>query len=310
MRLQDVTSSGPVTRLGLFVGQYMPRWVGYGLARVAANLIASRKPEVYWTVRANLRHVVGPGVDDRALHQIVRHVFFHAGQTYYDFFRAVGQPPEAILEAIHIPISFIEQIRSGMARGQGVLLLGAHMSNFDLAILGLNACGLPVQALSLTDPGPGFRLLNRLRAAGSIEVTPITPESLRAAVRRLAGGGLVMTGVDRPVPDGPSVRRDQNMVEFFGQPSYLTLGPVRLALMAGAVVFVGICRYDSNKGYALDINGPIEMIRTDDRRRDVHVNARRVFAILEGYVRAHPEQWMMFHPVWPEPPAAQGGNLT
>jgi lauroyl/myristoyl acyltransferase len=28
-------------------------------------------------------------------------------------------------------------------------------------------------------------------------------------------------------------------------------------------------------------------------------NVRRVVDILEQQVRARPEQWMMFHPVWP-----------
>ena len=63
MRLQDVFSSKPMTRLGIVLGQHAPRWMGYGLARTAANIIALRKPEVYWTVRANLRQILGPEAD-------------------------------------------------------------------------------------------------------------------------------------------------------------------------------------------------------------------------------------------------------
>ena len=44
------------------------------------------------------------------------------------------------------------------------------------------------------------------------------------------------------------------------------------------------------------------MYRTGDRRRDIRTNTHRLAAILEEYVRAHPEQWMMFHPFWPDPP--------
>ena len=79
----------------------MPRWVGYGLARIVASIIARRKPEVYWTVWANLRQIVGPEVDDGVLHEMARQVFFHAGQTY-DFFHAIGQPPEVLVGAVRV----------------------------------------------------------------------------------------------------------------------------------------------------------------------------------------------------------------
>jgi lauroyl/myristoyl acyltransferase len=293
MHLQDLTSSKLMTRLGLFIGQHTSRRVGCGLARIAASVIAHRGPKIYWTVWANLRQIVGPEVDDGALHEMARQVFFHAGQTYYDFFHAVGQPPEVLADTVRVPEPLIEQMKPKM-RDQGVLLLGTHMSNFDLAGLALGSHNLPIQILSLANPQAGFHILNRLRAMGGFEVTPITPESLRAAIQRLKSGGLVLTGVDRPIP------QDQELIEFFGQPAYLPVGPTRIALMTGAMVIMGSCHYDSDEGYVLEYTGPIEMVRTSDRRQDVITNTRRLATILEGYVRAHPEQWMMFHPFWPK----------
>jgi len=298
MRFQDFISSKPVMQLGLFIARHAPRRVGYGVARIAASLIAWRQPEVYWTVRANLRHVVGPEVDGGALHEMVRQVFLHAGQTYYDFFHAIGQPPEVLAEAVRGIESIIEQMKSETARGHGVLLLVVHMSNFDLVGLALGARGVPIHVLSLADPQTGFRFLNRLRATAGFEVTPITPESLRAVIRRLKDGGIVVTGLDRPIP------QDRELIEFFGRPAYLPVGPVRMALMAGAAVLVGCCHYDSDEGYIFEFTGPVEMVRTGDRRQDILANTRRLAVIAEEYVRAYPEQWMMFHPFWPEPPVA------
>ena len=283
-----------MTQLGIALGQHMPPWAGYGLARIAANTIVGRKPEVYWTVRANLRQIIGPEADDATLHRMTRQVFFHAGQTYYDFFHVIGQPKEALAEAVHIPDELLAFVRAEAARGQGVLVLAAHLSNFDLLGLCIGAQGLPIQMLSLANPQAGFHLLNYLRATAGFEVTPITPESLRAAIRRLKGGGIVLTGVDRPIPE------DRELVEFFGRPAYLPVGPVRLALMTGALVIMASCYYEPDEGYGLEVTEPLEMIRTGDRRRDLMTNVRRVVDILEQHVRARPEQWMMFHPFWPE----------
>ena len=293
MHLQDFAGSKPVTWLGLFLARHSPRWMGYGLARIAASTIVHQKPELYWTVRSNLRQIVGQSEDDGVLHEMARQVFYHAGQTFYDFFHTIGQPPEALIEAVRIPGALIEQIESEMARGQGVLVLGAHMSNFDMVFVALGAHRLPIQVLSLANPQAGSHILNRLRTRGELEITPITPESLRAAIRRLKNGGIVLTGVDRPIP------QDRELVEFFGRPAYLPVGPVRLALMTGATVVVGACRYDPDEGYVLDTTWPVEMTCAGDRRQDVLINTRRIAAIVEGYVRAHPEQWMMFHPFWP-----------
>jgi KDO2-lipid IV(A) lauroyltransferase len=296
MQIQDFFSSRPVTRLGIFVARCVPRWVGYGLARIIAGVIALWKPVIYWTVRANLCQILGSEVGGSELHEMARRVFFHAGQTYYDFFHVVSQPAEVLTQAVRLPESLIERLEAEMREGRGVLLLGTHMSNFDLTGLALGASGLPIQMLSLANPKAGFHILNRLRATGDFEVTPITPRSLRAAVQRLRGGGIVLTGIDRPV------YQDRELIEFFGRPAFLPVGSARLALMTGAMVLVGSCRYDSDEGYILEITGPIEMVRTGDRRQDVLANTRRLAAVVEKYVRAHPEQWMMFHPFWPESP--------
>lgn len=294
MRIQDLISSKPMTQVGLFIGQHMPRRVGYGLSRLVSKIIAHRKPEIYWTVRANLRQILGSEADDETLHLMTRHVFFHAGQTYYDFFHALGQPPEVLVKAVKIPEEIVELLKAEQTRGQSVLLLSTHMSNFDLAGLAVGSLGFPIQMLSLANPEAGFHILNYLRAKGGFEVTPITPQSLRAAIRRLKSGGIVVTGMDRPIPE------DRELIEFFGRPAYLPVGPARLALMTGATVVMGSCHYEPDEGYILEITKPIEMVHTGNRRQDILTNTRQLATVLEMYVRAHPEQWMMFHPVWPK----------
>ena len=365
MRLQDLTSGQWATQAGFWIGQHAPRWIGHGIAWLAARVIALRKPAIYWTVRANLRQVLGLQADERTLHRMASQVFLHTGRAYYDFFHAIGQPQEVLARAVRVPEQLVALLRSGTTTGRGVLFLGIHLSNFDLGILALGARGLSIQVLSLADPTPGFRFQNRLRATAGFEITPITPESLRAAVRRLKGGGTVSTGLDRPVPvsskeatkvattnvghacsatnvghacsvteatkvattnvghacsatnvghacsvtEATKVAttkekdaEDRAQVEFFGRPAYLPLGPVRIALMAQATVVVGCCHYCRQEGYVMEFTGPIEMVRSGDRQQDILANARRLASILEGYVRAHPEQWLMFHPFWPTNP--------
>jgi lauroyl/myristoyl acyltransferase len=298
MDFQELVRSKPTIQLGRFVARHLPRWAGHRIARIVGNLIARYKPGSYWTVHANLRHILGPGASERTLDEMTRRLFCNATRAYYDFFHVLGKPPGALAEMVPVPDTLISGSKAATARGQGVLMLGTHMASFDLVILSLSTYDLPIQILSLADPPEGFRFMNRLRATPGIEVTPISAGSVRAAVQRLQGGGIVATGVDWPVPD------EGAQIAFFGQPAYLPVGPARLALMAGAVVFIGSLHYDAAQGYVLEVSGPIEVTHSGSRRQDILDNAQRLAALVEEYVRAHPDQWMMFHPAWPEPPAA------
>ncbi len=295
MRFQEWIEGRWAVRLGLWIGQHRSRRFGYGLSRRVADGIAWLKPEVYWKVRDNLRHVVGPEVGEKALRSMVHAVFEHAGQTYYEFFRAIGLPREALANSVRIPRSLIAFLEAEQHADRGVLLLGAHMSNFDLGILALGAHGLPAQILSLGGGEDGFDLLNDLRHMDGFEVTPVGPMALRGAIRRLRSAGLVMTGADRPtLGDG------DDLVPFFGQPARLPLGPARLALMTDATVLLGVCYRGPVEGYVLHVTGPIRMVNTGDRRADVIASTRRLAEVMEAYIRARPTQWLMFHRLWPD----------
>jgi lauroyl/myristoyl acyltransferase len=294
MSFQEFINSQAVVRLGALIGQRAPRWVGYGVARCMATFLALRRPALYWIVRSNLARVLGPSADHRALHRAVYEVFCSAGQAYYDLFRAVGQPASAYGDLVHISEGSLARITSQQALGRGVLLVGPHVSNFNLAILAIAARGLSIQVLSLSNPGAGHRITNRLMARPGVEVTPVSAGSLRAAVRRLGAGGLVFTGADLPTTEGGE------LVEFFGRPAYLPVGPARLGLLAQVPVVVGGCFWDRRRGYEMDIGEPVPMQHTGNRRADVLALARRIAGAMELHVRAHPTQWLMFQRVWPE----------
>jgi len=295
MRFQEWVEGRWAIKLGLWIGQYTSRRFGYAFARRIADGIASFRPEVYWRVRDNLRHVLGLELDPAALHAAVHQVFVHAGETYYDFFHAIGRPQQTLARAVHIPPSLLALLHAERDAGRGVLLFGVHMSNFDLGILALGAQGLSAQLLSLGGRHDGFALLNDLREMDGLEVTVLSPQALRQAVRRLRAGGLVMTGADRPVlGDG------DDLVPFFGRPARLPLGPARLALLTDATVLLGACYRDPGADYVLDVTGPIEMARTGDRTADTLASARRLAEVMEIYIRARPVQWMMFHRLWPD----------
>jgi lauroyl/myristoyl acyltransferase len=293
--LQRFLSSHLITGLGMFLSRYAPPFMGYGIAGLIAGLINWSKPDVYWIVHANLRQVVGPQMDDVALHRLVRQIFRNTARNNYDLWRVVSRGHKALRSVVHLPPATWSRIEQAQRRGKGMILVGAHTGNFDLALLALAAHGLKVQVLGLAiPPTRGFDLMDEMRADIGVHLTSISVPTLRQAIRRLRAGGAVATGVDRPVGGaGPPV-------EFFGRLAPLPTGHVRLALKTDAVILVAGPYRDAQGRTIVPLSPPLEMIRTGDAEEELRVNLRRATARLEEYIRARPEQWAMFMPVWPE----------
>lgn len=293
MRLEDVLNNKVVTQSGIRLAQAMSPGMGHALANMAAGIIAGIRPTIYHTVQANLRHVLGHEVDPRQLADTTRAVFAYAARYNYEFFHAIEYDATQLAREVEVSPDIVRMVRDNMARGRGTLLLGTHTGNFNLGLLALSTYRVPIQGLSLANPTGGFEILNRIRARWGLELTPITPQSLRQAIRRLKAGGVVMTALDRPVPD------DRHLVPFFDAPAYFAIGPVRLALMTGADVILGSCYESPGRGQVLQMQ-PIDIVASKDRQEAISVNALRLAQALEGFVRQYPDQWLMFHPFWPD----------
>ena len=96
---------------------------------------------------------------------------------------------------------------------------------------------------------------------------------------------------------------------FFGRPAHLATGWVRMALSANAVILPMACRWSPARGYYAISQPPMMLEVTGDRETDVQHNVRRILAVMEKWIAETPEQWLMYHPVWPEPESMAGPEL-
>jgi len=293
--LKTFLTKGWPTRLGFSLGKYLPSRLGNIIANLAARLIVTFKPDVYWTTRANLRHVLGGAISEDELDRSLHRLFRNAARSYYELFHNVGRgilDADAFEPPVRMSPETKAYIEEGIASGRGLMILGAHISNFDLALIGLSL-HIPVemQALSLAEPPPGFEFFNQLREQGNVLITPITPRSLRDAMVRLRQGGVVLTGVERPIGEG------DEPVEFFGATAHIPTGYVRLPMRTDSLVMTIAAHYEDG-AYDVVGNPPLEMVRTGDTEADAAVNLRHILGEIETFVRRWPDQWMMFVPVW------------
>jgi len=143
--------------------------------------------------------VLGPEAGHERIDQVVRSVLQHAGRVSYDLMHMICAGDKAIRTGIRFSPSVWSDIEAARAGGRGVMFCGAHLSNFNLAFLSFALNDLQLQLLSTPSRSEGFHLVGELRNRGMLLETPIDAASLRAAVRRLKEGGLVLTGADVPL---------------------------------------------------------------------------------------------------------------
>jgi KDO2-lipid IV(A) lauroyltransferase len=113
---------------------------------------------------------------------------------------------------------------------------------------------------------------------------------LRQMLMYLRRGGVVGILGDR------DVTHNGLPVTFFGAPTTLPIGPIRLAVETGAVLVTMFCPRHGDR-YRLFVE-EVPVQRTGDREQDMAWTAERVVAVLERIIRPWPEQWVIFERIW------------
>jgi lauroyl/myristoyl acyltransferase len=301
MNLQTLVSGPGIVRAGMFLSQHTPERIGHGLAWWLAGLICRLRPAVYKIVQANLSQVLQGEATRSTLERTTREVFCSAIRGYYDLYRAVRPPLERLSSFVDLPEATRAITQSLCNRERGSVLVFPHLASFDLGGHAIVPRLPQMQLLTLPDPPPGFEMANKLRTLTGARVTPLSSAALRQAIKLLRMGGVVSLAGDRPVSE-----LDEPVL-FFNRPARVPSGPVRLALKTEAVVAVAYCvLLPETQRYSMNLEPPMEMVRTGDADQDVRFNMRRVLDALEQIIRRWPGQWQMFVPVWPELMEARG----
>jgi KDO2-lipid IV(A) lauroyltransferase len=177
------------------------------------------------------------------------------------------------------------------------VIVGIHLSNYDLAFLALQAVYLRSKKaliLTLSELKGGYQWQYEMRQNKGMEIVPTTPSALRQAVERLRSGGIVLTGLDRPI------RIAKYRPRFFGRPASLPVHHIYLALKGHAPVYLTGITMQADGTYHLFISEPIAMRSHPDRQKEILMNAETVLQVAENFIRPVPQQWAMTFPVWPD----------
>lgn len=295
MRLQGFLNSRGSTAIGLLLSR-LPLPTGYSLAQKIADRLSSQRnlPSVQ-AVRANQWVVYDEKPSSNELDRLVRDTFRNTAKNLYEFWHYIFNR-QAIKNLVTFDSTFNSAVDQARQNRKGLIFVLPHFSNFDLVGQAAVLNGVNLHVLSYPQPPGGYRWQNKIRDIPGYKITPMSIDALRQASETLRSGGIVATGIDRPLQG----QDRKYLVRFFGRYASLPAYHIRLALKNDAFISVIGGNYRSDGKFEVWASPLMEMQPEHDLSQEIVLNSERILNIIAHNIRQCTTQWAMYYPVWPE----------
>jgi lauroyl/myristoyl acyltransferase len=296
-------------RIACELVRVLPRRASFVLADRVADVLLASVPTKFDPLRENLRQVL-PEADERQLKRVVRQNLRHLTRSWVDVM-AIPLDPSATTRRLR-EVN-LHHYTDALARGRGVVVVSMHFGAWEAGLAAWNGGGgrLALLAEQLR-PHKLFEAIAGARGALGVKVIPIDVEAMlkgdaktarrigaaamREVFKHLRSGGGIATAIDRDLTG------TGKNIPFFGRPAPIPLGVVEVAMRSGAAI-VPIALLRTSWG----VEGLVFAEKPYDpelpREQEAERIAREILATFETVIRAHPEQWHVLDPVWPEQPS-------
>ena len=281
----------------LFFARHVPRWISYPLARAIGGGYFRLRPKYLASIRANLATILEEDPLSERVRETAQEMVRGHASAWFDFLHFASLPPAESARLVESVEGF-SRIVAGRAAGRGVLLLTAHLGNWEVGGLMLAEVRQPIHVVLVPDIFPGVeRVRRRMHERAGVTEIPIDNSfgPTLAVLRALEQNTIVAMQGDR------DFNNTGIAVPFFGRQAYFPRGPFRVAMATGAAVLPAFILRTADGRYRAVIEEPLTIVREGDRDAALCANLARYVEILERYIRMYPEQWYCFYPFWDDP---------
>jgi KDO2-lipid IV(A) lauroyltransferase len=224
------------------------------------------------------------------IHELARRVFRHFGRSLFDVGWFLNLKERDFKK--HIRIEGLSNYQRACAQNRGVLLLMAHIGNWEL---------LPIPAAMVNMPAAvvyrplDFEPLNRffIQTRSRFGARMIDKnDGMRGILKNLRQGRCIAMLMDQRVNWTKSV-----LADFFGRKVYTHKSVALIALKTGAPVLPFFLIREQD-GFAAIFGKAAPLLKTGDQAKDLDINTAHYNHIIEDMVRRYPEQWFWLHERW------------
>jgi lauroyl/myristoyl acyltransferase len=275
-------------KLGEFVALAVPLKIGYKIAAFFSDLHYFFAKVDRAEVTSNLKTIF-PEKTDKEIARIRITIFRNFAKYLVDFFRYPLVNKDYIDKNVRVANQ--HYFDEALARGKGVVVLTAHIGNWELGGVTIGLLGYPFWVVALAHKNKKIdEFFNKRRESMKMKVIPFA-KAVRQCFKVLKENQMVAL-----VGDKDYTKEGGVIVDFFGKPTSLPQGPAAFALMTGAVILPGFMLREPDDSFTLYMEKPIEPAQGKDYKNenDLKEMVDRYKVIMEDYIRKYPDQWYMF----------------
>lgn len=280
-------------RIGRILALNFPLKFSYRVAVALADihyLLGFRERR---SVIENLKIVLAGTVQDDELKQTAKDVFENFAKYLVDFFRFSKMSPGYIKR--FIKLEGLSNIEDALKYGKGVIVLSAHLGNWELGAFVLGTLGYSINAVVLTHKNVKINdFFKNQRAMGKVKSIEFGA-SLRGCYKALKNNELLALLGDRDFSNNGL------SAVFCGKPVMsIPKGPAVFSYRTGAAIVPCFITRNSDDTFNFVFEKPVlpDTAAAGDEDTAIKGIMGKYLPIIESYVKRYPGQWYVFRNFW------------
>jgi KDO2-lipid IV(A) lauroyltransferase len=277
------------------VYEFGTRWIGaiprsfaYALSQGIAVVSHLFYRTAVDNVKGNLMKAL-PYMPKEDISALTLKVFMNYSKNLVDYGRFTGLNKSNIIGTI-VSFDGEENLAAALAMGKGVILLTAHLGNWELGGIFFGSYGLKVNVVTVQDNNARIDEVRRTyREQHNVNTITIgdSPFSTLEILKALNNGEVIAMLIDR-YREG----LDYLETDFFSRPARFPRGPFTLSRLTGAPIIVAFIVKEGDE-YRGIVEKPL-IVKQEQEEVDV---LEKAVQSLEQYIVKYPDQWYNFTPI-------------
>ena len=221
---------------------------------------------------------------------IVKRAYRNFGKSTAEFIRTPVMASK--LDEI-ITVYGEENLRKAYEAGKGVIIVTAHIGNWEYAASWCAQHGYPMNGLGTDQRDERItKLIMELRESGGMKALGKASD-LKAMIKALQSGEIIGIPVDQDAKKAGIVS------PFLGYPASTPVGMAKLADRLGCAVVPVFCvRWLGTQKLELHFLPALKGRNGDPYGKDLQSSIDDCNEVISEWIRKYPDQWMWMYPRW------------
>ena len=274
----------------------IPGPLRYWIADRVGDIFRSMTHTYRDNVESNVSQVVQQPAQGEEVQNASRNIFRLSSRNFVDLMTIPRLSRKGLVSLLTLKNGGWEPLDEALNEGRGVIMVAAHLGPFDTIGQIIKARGYKLTIVTgRTTSRFIFDGVTHLRGSRGVQLVEPTPSGVRKAIKAIHNKEIAVFVCDR------DFFQNGREVDFFGRPTTLPPGAIRIARDTGALILPIMTSREGTK-YQAAFLPTFTIPKTSDLESDMRAGMEKLVEVLEEGIRPRVDQWVMFQRVWPDVP--------